>query len=388
MLDFTYNIPTKILFGRNKIERLAEEIKRYSQRILFVYGSGSIKRNGIYDAVVGQLIKNDISFFELSGIKPNPSIQSVRDGIELVRLHNIDFILAVGGGSTIDCAKAIAAGFYCDQDPWYYFTGNESKIKKALPIGTVLTLAGTGSEMNGNAVITNEQTQEKLAIHTDLIRPKFSILDPTYTFTVSKEHTAAGIIDIFSHVLEQYFSLVPETYIQDRFAESILKACIHYGPIAMNEPRNYDARANLMWASSLALNGILAYGKTGDWATHAMEHALSAMYDVTHGVGLAILTPAWMSYVLDDTTLPKFGTYALNVWGFHGKDQKKIAKQSINQTRIFFESFGLPKKLCELGVPKESLRDMAQKSCVFGDIGKFKKLNTTDVFKILTAAYE
>ncbi len=387
MLDFTYNIPTKILFGRNKIQRLAEEIKQYSQRILLVYGSGSIKKNGIYDAITQQLTSNNIHFYELSDVKPNPSIQSVRNGIELVRNHNIDFILAAGGGSSIDCAKAIAAGYYCNKDPWFYFAGNESQIKKALPVGTILTLAGTGSEMNGNAVITNETTKEKLAIHTDLLRPKFSILDPTYTYTVPREQTAAGTIDIFSHILEQYFSLVPETYIQDRFAESLLKTCIKYGPIAMNEPQNYEARSTLMWASSLALNGILAYGKTGDWATHAMEHALSALYNVTHGVGLAILTPHWMNYVLNDHTLPKFVSYAQNVWGLKGSDHEKIARKSIEQTKTFFQSLDLPQTLREVGVEKKNLELLAEKSCVFGDIGKFCKLTKQDVLKIFTNAF-
>jgi alcohol dehydrogenase YqhD (iron-dependent ADH family) len=387
MLDFTYNIPTRILFGRNKIQQLADEIKPYSQKILFVYGSGSIKQNGIYSSVTHHLMNNNISFFELSGVKPNPSIQSVRDGIELCRKHNLDFILAVGGGSTIDCAKAIAAGYYCDKDPWFYFTGNESQIKKTLPLGTILTIAGTGSEMNGNSVITNEHTKEKLAIHTDLLRPKFSILDPTYTFSVPKEQTAAGTIDIFSHVLEQYFSLVPGTFLQDRLAESILQTCVHYGPIAMTEPQNYEARAQLMWASSLALNGILAYGKTGDWATHAMEHALSAMYNVTHGVGLAILTPYWMNYVLNETTLPKFVDYAHHVWNLKGTDEESIARKGIRKTKKFFDSFGLPQTLHDVGVKKESLELMAEKSCVFGDIGKFQKLTKQDVLTILTNAF-
>ena len=291
MLDFNYAISTKIFFGKNKIEKLGEELKRYGKNILFVYGGGSIKKNGLYDSVTNIFTRNFIVYHELSGVQPNPRITSVRQGIKLCREHNIESIIAVGGGSVIDCAKTIATGVYHQGDPWEMFLLGDSTIKKALPIGTILTVAGTGSEMNGNAVISNEETEQKLAIHHDLLRPKFSILDPTYTFTVPKNQTAAGTVDIFSHILEQYFSPTKDAFVQNRLAESLLKTCIYYGPIALKEPTNYEARAQLMWTSSLALNGLLGYGKITDWATHGIEHAVSAAYDVTHGVGLAILTP-------------------------------------------------------------------------------------------------
>jgi alcohol dehydrogenase YqhD (iron-dependent ADH family) len=386
MNDFTYAISTKVLFGRNKIEQLTEEIEKYADTVLFVYGQGSIKKLGIYDTVIAMLQKSDIDCFELSGVQPNPRIQTVRTGIQLCKDHAVDLVFAAGGGSTIDCAKTIAAGVYYDGDPWDLFLEGDSLIRDALPIGTILTAAGTGSEMNGNAVITNPETKQKFAIHNDLLRPKFSILDPTYTFTVPKTHTAAGIVDIISHILEQYFSPTKDSYIQDRLAESMLTTCLKYGQLALQKPTDYEARAQLMWTSSLALNGILSYGKTTDWATHGIEHALSAAYDVTHGVGLAVLTPAWMQYVLNTQTQERFLDYAHNIWGLSGTTES-IAQQSITMTKEFFASLGMPTSLHEIGVQQQSLQDMAKVATTFGPIGKFKKLATSDVLAILKNAY-
>ena len=387
MLDFEYAISTNVFFGKNKITKLGNELNHYTKRMLLVYGSNSIKQSGLYDTLQKIIREHNITCKELSGVQPNPRISSVRNGIKLCRQNGLDFILAVGGGSVIDCAKAIAAGVPYDGDPWELFLQGDSKIKRAIPIGTILTVAGTGSEMNGNAVITNEETKEKLAIHSDLVRPKFSILDPTYTFTVPKEQTAAGTVDIMSHIFEQYFSLTKGAFVQDRLAESMLSSCIHYGPIVMNEPENYEARANLMWTSSLALNGLLSYGKITDWATHAIEHALSAMYDVTHGVGLAIIIPHWMEYVLDDTTAYKFAEYGRNVWGLNDGNDRTLAKVSIEKTKEFFLKLGMPRNLRDVGVEKNKLVEMAKKSVPFGDIGKFKKLNERDVLTILKNAF-
>jgi len=386
MNDFTYAISTKVLFGRNKIEQLTEEIEKYADTVLFVYGQGSIKKLGIYDTVITMLQKSDIDCVELSGVQPNPRIQTVRTGIQLCKDHEVDLVLAAGGGSTIDCSKTIAAGVYYDGDPWDLFLEGDSLIRDALPIGTILTAAGTGSEMNGNAVITNPETKQKFAIHHDLLRPKFSILDPTYTFTVPKTHTAAGIVDIISHILEQYFSPTKDSYLQDRLAESLLATCLKYGQLALQKPTDYEARAQLMWTSSLALNGILSYGKTTDWATHGIEHAVSAAYDVTHGVGLAVLTPAWMQYVLGTQTQERFLDYAHNVWGLSGTTES-IARQSITKTKEFFASLGMPTSLHEIGIQQQSLQDMAKVATIFGPIGKFKKLTTSDVLAILKNAY-
>jgi alcohol dehydrogenase YqhD (iron-dependent ADH family) len=386
MDDFTYAISTRVLFGRNKIEQLNEEIEKYADTVLFVYGQGSIKRNGIYDAVKTLLEKSDIDAVELSDVQPNPRIETVRTGMRLCKDHEVDLVLAVGGGSVIDCAKTIAAGVFYDGDPWDLFLKGDSAIQDALPVGTILTVAGTGSEMNGNAVITNPDTRQKFAIHHDLLRPKFSILDPTYTYTVPNRHTAAGIVDIISHILEQYFSPTKDTYVQDRLAESMLKTCIQYGPLALRTPKDYEIRAQLMWTSSLALNGILSYGKTTDWATHGIEHAVSAAYDVTHGVGLAVLTPVWMEYVFSEQTRDRFLDLAHNVWDLAGSTDA-VARQAIDKTREFFTSLGMPRSLRELGVQEQKLDEMAGKATTFGSIGKFQKLTTNDVLAILKNAY-
>lgn len=387
MLDFNYMVSTKVLFGKNKIERLGEELKQYGKNILFVYGRGSIKKNGLYDSVTNIFSRNSIVYHELPGVQPNPRITSVRQGIKLCREQNIECIVAVGGGSVIDCAKTIAAGFYHEGDPWDLFLLGDSTIKKALPIGTILTFAGTGSEMNGNAVISNEETEQKLAIHNDVLRPRFSILDPTYTFTVPRNQTAAGTVDIFSHILEQYFSPTKDAFVQNRVAESLLKTCIYYGPIALTEPTNYEARAQLMWTSSLALNGLLSYGRITDWATHSIEHAVSAAYDVTHGAGLAILTPYWMQYVLSEETTEKFVEYAQNVWQVKGKNDLAVARKGIEKTREFFTDLGMPKTLRDVGVQENKLEDMAEKTVLYGDVGKFKKLGKNDVLTILKNAF-
>jgi alcohol dehydrogenase YqhD (iron-dependent ADH family) len=387
MLDFTYRVSTKILFGKNTVERLGDELRHQGNRVLLVYGQGSIRKTGLYDRVTNIFIQNSIIYHELPGVQPNPRISHVRQGIRLCKEHDIDYIIAVGGGSVIDCAKTIAAGFYHEGDPWELFLLGDSAIRKALPIGTILTIAGTGSEMNGNAVISNEETEEKRAIHHDILRPRFSILDPTCTFSVPKDQTAAGIVDIYSHVLEQYFSPTTEAFVQDRLAEGLLHTCIYYGQKAVVEPTNYEARAQLMWTSSLALNGLLGYGRITDWATHGMEHALSAMYDVTHGIGLAILTPFWMEYVLNKETIAKFVEYAHRVWQVKGNDELAVAKKGIKKTREFFTSLGMPQTLRDVGVKEEKLSKMAEKTVLHGDIGKFKKLEKSDVLAILKNAY-
>jgi butanol dehydrogenase len=387
LLDFTYAVSTKILFGRNTIDQLDQEIERYADRILLVYGGGSIKRIGLYDTILKILDTGDIDVVELSGVQPNPRITSVRKGIQLCKDNNLEFILAVGGGSVIDCAKTIAAGMFYEGDPWDLFLLGDSTIRAALPVGTVLTFAGTGSEMNGNAVLSNEETEQKLAIHNDRLRPRFSILDPTYTFSVPKDQTAAGTVDIFSHVLEQYFSPTKDAFVQDRLAEGLLKTCIQNGPIAVNEPTNYEARAQLMWTSSLALNGLLGYGRITDWATHGIEHAVSAAYDVTHGVGLAILTPAWMDYVLNEETLCKFVDYSHNVWSVNEKNDLATAKKGIEKTRDFFTSLGMPTRLRDVGVNDTKLADLAEKTVLYGTVGKLKKLGKSDVLAILQNAY-
>ncbi len=388
MLNFNYSIPTKIFFGKGQIEVLGKQIKEYSSKVLLTYGGGSIKRNGVYDDVVRVLKSEDIEFYELGGIDPNPRIDSVREGIKICREEGIDFILAVGGGSTIDCSKVIAAGYYYDGDPWDLVI-DKAKIEKALPIGAVLTLAATGSEMDSGAVITNMETKQKLGVGHPSMAPKFSILDPTYTFTVPKSQTVAGVADIMSHTFENYFTLNDGAYLQNRLAEAVLKTCINYGKLAIEEPENYEARANIMWASSLAINGLLSYGKKPVWSVHAMEHELSAYYDITHGVGLAILTPHWMEYVLDDERVDKFVEYGVNVWEIDkDKDKYAIAHEAIDKTKEFFTSLGIPMSLREVGIGEENLEKMARAAIDHkdGTVGNFKPLVYEDVLEIYKAA--
>ncbi|WP_251859736.1 iron-containing alcohol dehydrogenase [Clostridium sp. Marseille-Q2269] len=382
MLNFNYSIPTRIFFGRNQIEVLGEQIKKYGSRVLLAYGGGSIKKNGIYDKVIEILKSNDIKFFELSDIAPNPRVTSVREGVKICRENNIDFILAVGGGSTIDCSKVIAASYYYKGDPWDIVT-KKVKINRILPIGSILTLAATGSEMDAGAVISNMDTNEKIGVGHPAMTPKFSILDPQYTFTVPKNQTAAGTADIMSHIFEAYFSKTKEAYIQNRMAEAILKTCIRYGKIAIEEPENYEARANLMWASSLAINGLLSYGKSEPWSVHPMEHELSAFYDITHGVGLAILTPNWMKYVLSNENANDFYEYGVNVWNINPDESKyEVAQKAIDKTRQYFNELGIPSTLKEVGIGEEKLEQMAKAATRGGDLEGFKPLNWEDVLNI------
>ncbi|URZ03256.1 iron-containing alcohol dehydrogenase [Clostridium felsineum] len=389
MLSFDYSIPTKIFFGKGKIDVLGKEIKKYGSKVLIVYGGGSIKRNGIYDRTASILKENNIDFYELSGVEPNPRITTVKKGIDICKEKNIELVLAIGGGSTIDCAKVIAAGVNYDGDPWD-IVKNPSKIEKVLPIASILTLAATGSEMDQIAVISNMDTNEKIGVGHEDMRPKFSVLDPTYTFTVPENQTAAGTADIMSHTFESYFSGVEGAYLQDGIAEAILRTCIKYGKIAMEKPNDYEARANLMWASSLAINGLLSLGKDRKWCCHPIEHELSAYYDITHGVGLAILTPNWMEYILNDDTLHKFVDYGVNVWGIdRKKDSYEIAREAIKNTRKYFDSLGIPSKLREVGIGEEKLELMANRAVrnSGGTIGSLRPIDAEDVLNILKKSY-
>lgn len=386
MLNFDYSIPTKIFFGKDQIQKLPEQIIQYGSRVLLVYGGGSIKKIGLYDKAIALLKENGLEFWELSGVDPNPRIESVRQGIDLCRSHEIDFVLAIGGGSSLDCAKLICAGFFYDADPWDLIIG-KAQIEKALPLGTILTLAATGSEMDPIAVISNFETNQKIGFGHPAMVPKFSILDPTYTYSVPKYHTAAGTADIMSHTFEAYFSNVRGAYLQSRLAEAILKTCIKYGPIALKEPDNYEARANLMWASSLAINGLLSYGKQRKWSCHPIEHELSAYYDITHGVGLAIITPHWMEYVLEDSTVEVFKDYGVNVWGLDpSEDAYTIARKAISKTKAFFLDLGLPTTLRAVNIGEEKLELMAKAATKNGPLGEFRPINAQDVLQILRAA--
>jgi len=386
MLNFDYSIPTKIFFGKNKIDELANQVKNYGSKVLLVYGGGSIKKSGLYNKITDILNKNNISFWELSGVEPNPRISTVKKGIKLCKENKIELILAVGGGSTIDCSKVIGAGYYYSGDAWDIVV-NPSKINKVLPIASIVTLAASGSEMDDGAVITNLGTSQKLATEHNDMAPKFSILDPSYTFSVPKNQTAAGTADIMSHIFEAYFNNPKEAYLQNRMAEALLKTCINYGTKAIDEPENYEARANLMWASSLAINGLLSYGKDTKWSVHPMEHELSAFYDITHGVGLAILTPHWMEYVLNNNTVDNFVEYGVNVWGIDPNcDRYEIAHKAIKKTKEYFVSLGIPSSLREVGIEEGKLEEMANQATARGKLGNFWALDAQDVLNIYRTA--
>ena len=382
MDDFIYSVPTKIYFGKGQISHLGEILQEFGTRVLLVYGGGSVKRSGLYDTVTGILRQNSLEVAELSGVEPNPRIASVRAGVKLCRDKSVDVVLGVGGGSSIDCPKVVAAGALYDGDPWD-LVKDRNRIEKALPVVSIPTLAATGSEMDPFAVITNPETREKLGTGNEYTRPKASILDPEYTYSVPAKQTAAGTADIMSHTFENYFNHTESAFVQNRFAESLLKACIKYGPVAVREPENYEARANLMWTSSLAINGLLSNGADVAWSVHPMEHELSAFYDITHGVGLAILTPNWMHYALSEKTVDKFVEFGVNVWGIApSSDKFRTADAAIRKTREFFNSLGLPSTLREVGIGEENFETMAERAAGHDLRHGFVPLDAKDVLEI------
>ena len=381
MNGFVYNIPTKVYFGENQLGHLGEELKKFGKRVLLTYGGGSIKRSGLYDRVIEELHKANLEVFELSGIEPNPRIESVRKGVAICKEQGIDVLLAVGGGSTIDATKFMAAGACVEHDAWEFFGANAKPIDEALPIVTILTLSATGSEMDTAGVISNLETGDKLGRLAPALLPRVSFLDPTLTYSVSKYQTACGAADIMSHIMEVYFNTQEDLFMLDCFMEGMLKTVVKYAPIAVAEPENYEARANLMWTSSWAINGFINGGKRKAWSCHPMEHELSAVYDITHGLGLAILTPRWMEYCLDETTVDKYVQYGVNVFGIDSSlDKMEIAKLSIKLTEEFlFEKLGLQRTFTEVGIKREDFAMMAKKACRYGDIKGFKTLTPSDV---------
>lgn len=384
MKDFTFFAPTRILFGKGKIAGLPAQIKKIADKVLLVYGGGSVKRSGIYDTFTALLKKEGIAWEELSGVEPNPKIESVIAGAELCKKHKLKAVVALGGGSVIDCCKGIAAGVYHKGDMWEMVDKN--RVERALPLFTVLTMAATGSEMNGNAVISNMTLNEKKAIKSELLKPVASVLDPTYTYTVPRFQTASGVADIMSHIIECYFSTVHCAAVQDGISEALLKVCIEYGKAAVVTPTDYTARANLMWASSLAINGLTSCGTGNAWSCHAIEHQLSAYYDITHGAGLAVVTPAWFEHILSEKTLDKFVSYGRNVWGIKEGKPFAVAKEAIAKTREFFSSLGLPETLRGLGIDSSELfHEMAAKAVKEDLANAYVPLTEDDVVAIYSA---
>ncbi|WP_102337583.1 iron-containing alcohol dehydrogenase [Collinsella provencensis] len=383
MNGFIYNIPVKVYFGENQLCHLGEELSKFGSRVLLTYGGGSIKKSGLYDQIVAEIEKAGLTLFELSGIEPNPRIESVRTGAQICKDEHIDVLLAVGGGSTIDATKFMAAGACVDHDPWL-FLSERAPIEKALPIVTVLTLSATGSEMDNGGVISNPETQDKLGRGAAAMLPKVSFLDPTITYSVSPYQTACGSADMFNHIMEVYFNTEQDLYMLDCFMEGMMKTIVKYAPIAMKEPDNYEARANLMWTSSWAINGFVDGGRTQPWSCHPIEHEISAIYDITHGLGLAILAPRWLEYCLDETTLPRYVSYGVNVFGIDANlEPMEIAHKAIEKTSEFlFDTLSLTSTLGELGIDDTNFKVMAEKAASHGLDHAFKPLSAEDVENI------
>lgn len=383
--DFIYDIPVRVYFGKDQLKHLGAELKKYGTRVLMTYGGGSIKRMGLYDRVVKAVKEAGLELFELSGIEPNPRIDSVRKGAQMCKDHHIDVLLAVGGGSTIDATKFMAAGACVDHDPWEFLDyAKQAPIERALPIVTILTLSATGSEMDTGGVISNPETKDKNGRLAPAMLPKASFLDPTNTFTVPPYQTACGSADIMSHIIEVYFNMNQDLFMLDCFMEGLMKTIVKYAPIAMKEPDNYEARANLMWTSSWAINGFVDGGKRQAWSCHPMEHELSAIYDITHGLGLAILTPRWMEYCLDETTVSKYVQFGTNVFGIDPTlEPMDIAHKAIDcLSQFLFDTLGLKRTLPEVGIDETHFAVMAKKSVGGGTLPGFKPLQQQDVENI------
>jgi alcohol dehydrogenase YqhD (iron-dependent ADH family) len=382
MNPFTFHNPTKLIFGEGQLEQLRTEIPPFGKKILLVYGGGSIKRNGIYNNVMRILQDIDATVYELPGVEPNPRLSTVHKGVDICKAEGIEFLLAVGGGSVIDCTKAIAIGAKYEGDVWDMITRKVTPTD-ALPFGTVLTLAATGSEMNSGSVITNWETKEKYGWGSPLVYPKFSILDPVHTFTVPKDHTVYGIVDIMSHVFEQYFHHVPNTPLQDRMCESILKTVIETAPKLIEDLDHYEYRETILYCGTMALNGILDMGFDGDWGTHQIEHAVSAVYDIPHGGGLAILFPNWMKYCLEEN-VDRFKQLAIRVFDVNPerKSDHEIALEGIEKLRAFWNSLGAPSRLADYNIDDSQLEVLAEKALARGEVGRFKRLNKEDILEI------
>lgn len=383
MQNFDYMTPTRLIFGRDAIAKLPEVMTQFGKKILLTYGGGSIKKIGLYQKVLEMLKGYDI--VELPGIQPNPKYDpSVLDGVRLCKEHNVDVILSVGGGSVLDCSKAIAAGAKYDGDPWDLIS-YKVKAKAALPIVDILTLAATGSEYDCGGVISRTETNDKIGYIDPLLFPVVSILDPVYTFTVSKKQTAAGIADAMNHTIEQYF-VADSTLLNDSFCESMLRSLMTNGRKCLENPEDYTARAEMMLACTYGCNGILALGNSySGWPCHGIEHALSAYYDITHGEGLAIITPRWMRHILSERTMDRFVKYGINVFGIDPTlPKQEIAGKAIDATYEFFESINIPMHLRDVGIDDSRIDEMAHHIAVNEGLDKaYAPLTEQDIKEIL-----
>ena len=387
MENFNFYAPTYFAFGKGKESEVGALVKRFGgSKVLLHYGGGSIKRNGVFDSVVKSLDEAEIPYVELGGVMPNPRSGLVYEGIELCKEEKVDFILAVGGGSAIDSAKAIALGVLYEGDFWDFYCGKKVP-EKALPVGTVLTIAAAGSEGSSSSVITNEQSMLKWSVGTDVVRPKFSILNPAFTCTLPAYQTACGITDIMLHVCERYFTNTKDVEITDRLCEGLLKAMVEETPKVIKDLTNYQARANIMWAGMIAHNNIVGVGRAQDWASHALEHELSALYDCAHGAGLAVIAPAWMKFVYKHD-VNRFAQFAVRVWGcdMNFVNPELTALEGISRFENFLKSIGMPVTFAELGAKEEDIPFMVEKLCKRNGVGAFVKIGAKEAEEIYKLA--
>lgn len=386
IFDFIFHNPTKIYFGKTALSYLEGELANYGENVLLVYGKASIKKNGLYDNIVELLKKSSKRVVELEGIKSNPSYAQVLKGASLVRENNVDLILAVGGGSVIDCAKAISVSAYCETDPWKKYWIDEMPVdNKIVPVASVLTMVGTASEMNGGSVITNEEKMLKVGrVFNPDVYPKFSILNPEYTFTVPKYQMVSGVFDVMSHLMEQYFSGEDDNT-TDYLIEGVMESLIHSTRVALKNPTDYEARSNMMWCATLGLNYITGCSKEQDWEVHMIEHQIGAYTDCAHGAGLAIVSLPYYKYIYK-YGLDKFARYARKVWGVNadGKSEEAVALEGIEKLGEFIKEIGLPTTLREVGATEEMLPLIAQ-SCVTG--GGYKYMTADDILAVLKECY-
>lgn len=381
--NFNYCNPTRLYFGKESIKYLADEMKNYGQKVLLVYGGGSIKTNGIYDQVITMLKESKKDVTELSGVMANPTLEKLYEGVELAKENEIEFILAVGGGSVVDYSKALSASIHCKDDPWEkYFLRMEPLDNEVIPVGAILTMVGTGSEMNGGAVITNTKDKLKIGrVFDDKVYPKFSILNPKVTYTLPKYQMVAGFFDIMSHILEQYFSGTDDNT-SDYIMEGLLKSLIHSSLIAVENPEDYEARSNIMWISTWALNTLVAKGKSTDWMVHMIGQQVGAYTNATHGMTLSAVSLPYYRFIMNDG-LAKFKRYAINVWNVNpdGKTDVQVAEEGLNAMEDYMNKLGLVMKISELGVSEDMVPEIAKSSFIL--TGGYRILTTDEINEIL-----
>ena len=381
--NFSYKNATKLYFGEDSLNYLNKELPKYGKNVVLIYGGGSIKKNGIYDSVISILKANGKNVVEDAGVMPNPTADKLRDGVKIAKVHNADLLLSVGGGSCCDYAKAVSVSVHCDEDPWdKYYARFEEPYCEIVPVGCILTMAGTGSEMNGGAVITNHATKQKIGhVFGEEVMPKFSILNPRFTMSLPKHQMVAGIYDIFNHICEQYFSGEDDN-VSDYLAEALMKSVIRNSLIAVENPEDYEARSNIMWAATWALNTLISRGKTTDWMVHMLGQAAGAYTDATHGMTLSAVSLPYYKYIMP-YGLQKFKRFATEIWGVNaeGRSDKEIAEAGLLEMELWMRKIGVAMRLSELGATEDMIEGIADATIILD--GGYKVLDRAEIVRIL-----